>query len=403
MTPEKIKETLRSDPIPWDELRERRVLGDIQQQLANDNSLQRVPLPQTPLKNMMQNKIALAAAATVLLCLGVFIGARLVAPQPSSNPSVDSHTTMHNGHQDGTDSTLEIKGLGRAVLASSAKMILEKETDDEIHLGQPTGHIHYVISPQRKKTLVIHAKQVEVRVIGTVFDVDVQKNAVSVSVQEGLVSIIAGDRKLFLGANERFETQLDALNKKATAKPNVPTEVSDVSERTSRESKNDKNTSNFKMATREKSPQPDTIADTRIPAGISVPRKAEETTGGDSVRIDDILKEVDSARKQGDYAKAKELLNQAIHTYPTHPRVPICYFTLGNVAVSSGQHSAAARAYRKYLLLAPGGILAEDASAAIADSLTRAGDQEGAAAAAQEYLNKYATGVHAQRMKALVK
>ena len=50
-----------------------------------------------------------------------------------------------------------------------------------------------------------------VRVIGTVFDVDVKTNSVSVNVTKGVVSVVAGDKQLFLGAGERFETKLDTL------------------------------------------------------------------------------------------------------------------------------------------------------------------------------------------------
>ena len=116
--------------------------------------------------------------------------------------------------------------------------------------------------------------------------------------------------------------------------------------------------------------------------------------------VEDLLKQVDEARKRGDFGTAAKLLQEVIASYPDNSNIPICYFTLGNVRFSSGQFNSAAAAYRKYLQVAPDGILSEDASAAIADALSRQGDRAGAVRAAQQYLEKHATGVHAGRMRA---
>ena len=402
MNTEKLAWLLRHDPVPWDDLRERRVLGDLQKHLSAELHGLKVTGGQSLFGDMLPARVVVIAAAALLVCLGAFIGARFFAPPAPAQPSDGQPTATSQASDVTSYSTLLINGLGKARLSPTARMTLERETANEIHLRQSRGRIRYTIQPQREKTLVIHVHAVEVRVIGTAFDINVTGDTVSVEVMKGVVSVTTGAGPLFLSAGERFETRLTDTRHPAKTpdvaplQPPTPatTEATDTGGTANSESdesmRHDGGKSHMMRPRNIRRYTGDAAVDTLAPP----PAPAQMTQ---------VLGEVDSARKSGDYARAEKLLRQAIQTWPADSRVPVCYFTLGNVAFSSGRFLAAARAYRQYLRVAPGGNLSEDALAAIADSLNRAGDPKSAATAARRYLEKHADGIHAQRMKALIK
>ncbi|MBN2717780.1 MAG: FecR domain-containing protein [Deltaproteobacteria bacterium] len=401
MNTDKIAELIRQDPVPWHDLRERRVFTDIQLQITKSRTQSKTMVLQTPLGNPLHYKVILTAAATLLVGLGVFIGAQLFAPSPESLTSDDTARNVDGAPVADFDSTLEINGVGNAVLSPGARLMLQSENANEIHMSQTIGRIHYAILPQRNRTLFVHIRQIEVRVIGTAFDIDMNNNAVVISVSKGVVSVVDGKKQFFLGARERYQTQFETLQHKKSE-----TEMAPSPAHTATDIEYQKNI-NTKNKGKPKKIQPQKDEKKSRATGLTDARSQEpamnETPDSDTSapQIEDILKNVDLARRHGNFAHAKELLLQAIQTYPDDAKIPVCYFTLGNVAYSSGRYLDAARSYRQYLLVAPDGNLSEDALAAIADSLTQAGQIRSAADAAQRYIETYPNGIHAQRMKAL--
>ena len=127
MNTDKIAETLRLDPVPWNDLRERRVLGDIHQQLSASWTPSQATSLQTSFNQWVQRKSILAAAAILLLCLGAFIGARLFSTSSATQQTRDKTMAIGSVPDADSYSTLEIKGLGETVLSPSARMMLVKE------------------------------------------------------------------------------------------------------------------------------------------------------------------------------------------------------------------------------------------------------------------------------------
>ncbi|MBN2528213.1 MAG: FecR domain-containing protein [Deltaproteobacteria bacterium] len=396
---QQLSEILRSDPVPWDDLRERRVLGEIQQQLIQCNVR-----PTSRFDTRLLPFPALAAvAAFLLLGLGALLGAYFFSAKPSH--PVPANQTTHSTSQNATPDTsvVEIEDIGEATLSKGAKIAFEKKFKNEIRFRQSAGRIHYSIVPQHNRTLVVHVQQIEVRVVGTAFDIEITRDSVSVDVVHGTVLVTAENKRLRLNAGERFDSKSfsknmhtpnsdnhrmekmlsqqvvdDAATAPSKGGPKKPASVSHEFNQDA--SKNIKNA------------YPQTTT-----ADISPPTTPDES---DVTRI---LKEVDKARRIGNLNDAGALLRQLIRTHPRHADIPIWYFTLGNVTFASGQYRAATQAYHTYLQKAPGGVLAEDAIAAIADAFSHQGDGNAASKAAKDYLEKYPVGVHAARMKAISK
>ena len=115
--------------------------------------------------------------------------------------------------------------------------------------------------------------------------------------------------------------------------------------------------------------------------------------------FDELLKEVDRARRAGDNDLAAATLRKMINLYPGNGRIVSALFTLGKVESQRGRYVDAARAYRRCWRSSPRGTLAEDAHFQEAISWDRIGRIREAQAAARRYLQAFPTGPYAERMR----
>jgi TolA-binding protein len=399
---ERVKESLQREAVPWDDLRERRVLGNIQTQLVAGETA----ISTAFTGGILRVGIMVFTAAVLLLGLGMVLGRFWFTTSPHTELTGREEVADADvSDVDRSGSVVEIRGLGTAVLSPMARITFEQETDNEVHVIQSTGGVDYAILLQQNRTLVIHARQVEVRVIGTAFRIDITEDSVAVHVRRGLVSVTSGERSMFLGAGEQFQsrsgsiTRPEGLRDESTDRTEGKTPPSFHLKSGSPELKSTSGNQALSPGRSNEGQSVMTSEKDAIEDTIELPPQNPATSPSAS-GVDDLLSQVDGARKRGDFGTAAGLLQKVIASYPDDSNIPICYFTLGNVRFSSGQFKSAAAAYRKYLQVAPDGILSEDASAAIADALSREGDRDGAIRAARQYLDKYATGVHASRMRA---
>jgi transmembrane sensor len=119
--------------------------------------------------------------------------------------------------------------------------------------------------------------------------------------------------------------------------------------------------------------------------------------------IEELLLLADVARLSGHPREAVAPLEQAIAQYSAHRRASVAAFTLGRLhADVLGSPTGAVSAFERCLALGPPAALHADALARLAEARNRAGDREGAQAAAQEYLERYPDGQRARFLGTLV-
>lgn len=111
----------------------------------------------------------------------------------------------------------------------------------------------------------------------------------------------------------------------------------------------------------------------------------------------ELLQLGDGARLAGRPERAREALLSLRRRFPSDPRRAAAAFALGKVAFDQERaYRAAADWFATSVREQPGGSLAREASGRLIEALQRARDLPGARRAAQQYLDRYPTGPHAE-------
>jgi transmembrane sensor len=121
------------------------------------------------------------------------------------------------------------------------------------------------------------------------------------------------------------------------------------------------------------------------PAGIA--------SASQGASVDDLLALADVARLSGHPADAVAPLSRVVAEHADDPRAPLAAFTLGRVQLDAlGNPGAAADSFARALALGLPQSLQEDAYARLVEARAKAGDGEGARAAAQQYEQRFPAG-----------
>ena len=260
---------------------------------------------------------------------------------------------------------LTLRDESRAIaLDSGTNLSIETDTPERVRLRLDRGRARFEVTRRPSRAFSVRAGNVTVSVIGTTFGVEVVADRVGVSVEKGTVEVDwgVGQRRLVAGESGWFPPLLMSGN---TAAEGVRT--------------------------------PD-----------STTGKPQSAAGaGDSERATDesaqaLLAEVDVARSQGKPDRAVELLRRILREHQRDPRAPLAAFTLGRVLLNElGRPREAAEAFHEVRQRAPASQFAEDALAREVEAWNAAGEPARARTLAALYLERYPSGRHALRIKAL--
>jgi transmembrane sensor len=346
--------------VPWDDLRERRVLGKVEAKLAERRAMRR-RRPWLVAAGLGGGLFVAAAAVLAVLALRpageepAIAVAELPVPSPQVLTADESALTLPDG--------------SRAQMLGGARVDVAVQSAELVQLVQRSGVVRYEVTPNPDRRFVVDADGVEVRVIGTVFTVSLGEDDVRVAVERGRVEVAGTDRVSELGAGD--ELKLDRA---------VPVDEPIVLD-------------------------DDVVIEIEPEGGQSKPR--EKPAGRappqhETPSAKELLDRADAARMRGRLGEAAEALSELVRRYPRDPLAYSSSFQLGKVQRSRGQHAAAAAAFTACHRRAPSGALAEDARAEAAVSWLAAGKKDRAAAAAQAYLDRYASGAHRARMQRIL-
>jgi len=362
--------TVQDQPVPWDDLRERRVLAEFRRrrETADDPAVRTAPARSGRTTVLLASGMMTTAAAVILAVLGAsgsFSGPSdltdtVVSSAPdiplAPAPSVAEVSPEDSRVEPVFASRMELSDGSVVSLAAGAAVSVERQEKDIIRLAQAEGLAHYDVVPGLVRRFEIVAAGVEVEVVGTAFDIELSATQFEVRVDRGKVEVTAGDRVAELGAGDQLQVQLP-LAALDLASESDEAEASGTTQAAPRE-----------------------------------PRPAQIPT------MSVMLEHVDAARASGDQAQAAKLLRELLAAHPKDPRAASAWFTLGRVEKSRGRLVQAARGFERAHDKAPRGPLAEDALAESAKAWQRAGDTTQAARVAARYLNRYAQGTHRARM-----
>jgi transmembrane sensor len=109
--------------------------------------------------------------------------------------------------------------------------------------------------------------------------------------------------------------------------------------------------------------------------------------------VDDLLALADVARLSGHPADAVAPLSRVVAEHASDPRTPLAAFTLGRLELDAlGRPAQAATAFAQAIALGLPQTLQQDAYARLVQARARAGDMDGARAAARDYEQRFPKG-----------
>ncbi len=315
--------------------------------------------------------VVVAGACTLLL--GFFLGrqeapsrARLALPGPTPTELLD----LPDG------SRVNAVSIGARVEAVAV-------SPENVTLRLDAGTARFSVTPNPSRPFRVLARDVSVTVLGTVFSVGVEANAVRVAVERGRVRVDGphGSRELALGESATFPSKT-ALEREPVVDPLPPIESARPSPAAAQPS--------WRTLAKDQS------------YGPALSRLLAE--GPNAVRDtpEDLLLAADVARLGGRPDRAVSPLQRMIADHAFDPRAPLAAFTLGRTLLEQlGRPREAAQAFATARRLDRGGTLTQDALAREVESWSGAGESEQAHARALEYLKLYPQGRRAAAVRRL--
>jgi len=268
--------------------------------------------------------------------------------------------------------------------SAGARLTLVRNDPEAITWALEAGRARFSVTPGGPRAWRVLAGEVEVQVVGTIFEVDRGDAETTVHVERGRVEVThpTGTRLLTAGTRFRFPN--------APAHPPVPLPVPVPLPE-----------SPIEMET-----EPETEPESESESGS----ESETETGSESesesesepaplVSAEQAMAVADEARREGREREAASILERASQLRGD-PAAGLAAFTLGRLELDRLNRPArAARAFSRALDLSLPPRLREDAAARLVDAHVAAGDERAAALAANFYLRDYPNGRHRARVR----
>jgi transmembrane sensor len=259
-------------------------------------------------------------------------------------------------------------------VSSGARVETVAVGPENVTLRLDAGTARFSVTPNPSRPFRVLARDVSVTVLGTVFSVGVEPNAVRVAVERGRVRVDApnGSRELGVGESATFASKVVASPHEPAVDPLPPVET----------------------ARPPAAAQPSWRALAKDQSyGAALARLLAEGPNAVHDTPDDLLLAADVARLGGRPDRAVTPLQRVIADHAFDPRAPLAAFTLGRTLLEQlGRPREAAQAFATARRLDRGGTLTQDALAREVESWAGAGEAEHAHERAVEYLKLYPHG-----------
>ena len=410
---------IKSRPVHWDEVLERRVLRRITADLEMESAI-------PPLRRRPLFRVACAAGIVMLAGAAVYFF--------GFEHSTSDRTAENTAEAAETTSELRLADAGRALLSPGAEVEVVKTASLLVDVEQRSGTVQYHVDPKRKKTVIVRARDARILVVGTVFQVKMDSTHIRVEVERGTVqvdhrtgrtmlhagNILVLDGTISKSSSEREPTETESLPPDSVTAPekDAPAEapmddagIERMKTKNGRRMKTERSNGAADLdATDATVDLRNDLPESNVPLELEQANRFEvaaDSTGENEhvqapVSLQQALAEVDDDRRRGDLSSAVRRLKEIVSDYPDDPSLPTVLFTLGKIARADGRYVTAANAFARCRKQNGKGLLAEDALAEESISWQKAGRQEQSLQAAERYLQLYPNGAYAVEMKQII-
>jgi transmembrane sensor len=338
-------------------------------------------------RRQRQRTALVVALGTCTLLLGFFLGR---APGSTAR-----HGIAESAPRIGQQSLVQLPdGSSVHAVSPDARVATIAVGPSGVTLRLDSGTARFSVTPNPKRPFRVIARDATVTVLGTVFTVALDPQAIRVEVERGRVKVdgVEGTRVLTVGESGRFATRSPGVPADpANAEP-LPASAPGVTPAAAPAAPAPEPPVGARSAPAAAQPSWRTLAQDQNYVGALARLTAE---GPNAVRDtpEDLLLEADVARLGGRPDRAVAPLQRVISEHPFDPRAPLAAFTLGRTLLEQlGRPREAARAFATARRLDRGGTLTQDALAREIESWAGAGEAEQAHERALEYVRLYPHG-----------
>ncbi|MBO6940423.1 MAG: FecR domain-containing protein [Deltaproteobacteria bacterium] len=293
-----------------------------------------------------RHRVALFGAATIAVAAVVLAVAFWPQPAPEGPLTLaETHAPVPAAIE--AQRTLSFADGSRVAAAEESRLDLLENTASELAFALRRGAAHFEVEPGGPRRWRVAAGEVEVIVVGTVFDVERSEGSVTVSVSRGAVRVRGPGVR---DGEQRIEAGQAIVVEPPVVEPPVVEEA---------------------VESEEPEPEPVVAAERPTPPSAPEPPSARE-----------LLADADAARASGDIRAAVHLLERVWREHPRDSRAPLAAFTQGRLELDRLHDSAGAAAtLGSALELGLQAPLRETAQALRIDAWGRLGDRRVGAAA----------------------
>jgi transmembrane sensor len=309
-----------------------------------------------------------AGGSALVLIAVLFAYSRGLVLSPTAGPGVQPAPSQTNLRvlrlADGSTAT---------AIDSGTELVIVEDANEHAVVSLARGRGRFNVMPRPQRVFLVHAGNVTVTVLGTLFTVERVADRVGITVETGTVRVEwTGGAALLQEGGTGWYPPLpsgDPAERTATPRRNAgPSAVKPAAQVSARAG--------------QATPLP--------------PETAPETTG-------DLLAAADNARLSGRPAEGAELLRKLLRNHRSDPRAPLAAFTLGRMLlIELHKPLEAAAVFADARRLSPSGPLAEDSLAREIEALHTASEVSLAKIRAQEYLRLYPEGRRAPALRMLL-
>ncbi len=296
-------------------------------------------------------RAVLAAGLTACVSIAaLWIGLHRVRPAPPADMAAATERLPPPPVQPMVHLT---DGSTAVPLDADTEIELLEERPERVALSLMRGRAQFRVAPQPRRSFLVHAGDVRVTVVGTVFTVERVADRVGVTVQRGTVRVDwdGGSGLVHAGQSGWYPP----------------------------------------LVTMPPAPRP----------RRSKPERLASAHAEKQDQAADLLLSADLARLAGHPEQGAALLRKLLSEHPDDPTSPVAAFTLGRLLLMELKRPAeAAAAFAQARRLEPNGPFAEDALAREVEALSQAGQTADAHALAEDYRRLYPKGRRTATVKA---
>lgn len=344
-------------------------------------------------KQRLRPALVLGAAMAMLL-VGVWLSQR---PSKSEGPLrfAEGQAAVARGTVlESNVLATELSDGSKVTLTRDGRLEVLENGAELFRLALHRGASTFEVEPGGPRRWIVEAGLATVEVIGTKFSVQRTTDSVEVTVHRGVV-LVRGDR--VPGGIRRLEAGRSiTLHEPAAVEPGQSSDPEPLPAAPAWDGDASVLSTQSPPATaiptnaRSAAPRSGLPSHERVkPAASLASRPVPSPALTD--RVEPLMREADEARRVGDQHRATELLRRVVEDARGDPRAALAAFTLARWVMDDDPRQAAALLSRMLDDGAPRG-LEEDARARLVEAHARAGNREGAEAAAADYEHRFPDG-----------